>query len=500
MININDTDPNDLLDKMLTLRNEVYEEGMEYYNGWEPSIGNHDFKNSALNLSHYLALRRRDIRDIQEELSPWGLSSLERLESGTMDTIDAVISSLGKITGRNVEPICYPPKSNFTTGREQLMKNAESLFGKCPDTRNTRIMVTMPSESCKNYRMVFELMDRGMDVARINSAHDDPDVWEGIIKNIRRAEECLGKTCKVFMDIAGPKSRISWIFSGKNKSKVGVGDEFILTGRKNVSTEREVNLVIGCSSPEMFEHLLIGDRVFIDDGIVEGKVEDVLDEGLLVRVNKVQAPKGIRLKVDKGINFPDADIKKDVVTDKDRQDLDFICNNADIIGISFVKSAEDIEFFLSEIRNRVPLEKINGIPLIAKIETIHGVNNLPEIIMETAGRRPFGVMIARGDLAVESGYLRLAELQQEILRICEASDIPVIWATQVLDNMVTTGIPTRAEVTDVAEGGAHSECVMLNKGNCLIDTMCFLDKALERLERPFLGPVIDTEFFFKCCL
>lgn len=479
MVNINDTDPNDLLDEMLSLRNEVYKEGMEYYNRWKPSIGNHDFKNSALNLSYYLALRRRDLRDLQERLSLGGLSTLEDLKSGIMETIDAVILSLGEITGRNIEPICYPPKGNFATGREQLKENAELLLGKCPDTRSTRIMVTIPSESCKNYRMIFELMDRGMDVARINSAHDDLDVWEGIIKNIRRAEKCLGKTCKVFMDIAGPKPRISWIFTGRNKSKVGVGDKFILTGRKNISTERAVNLVIGCSLPEMLEHLLIGDRVFIDDGIVEGKVEDILNEGLLVRVDKVQAAKGVRLKVDKGMNFPDTDLKRDVVTDKDRQNLDFICNNADIIGISFVKSPEDIEFFLSEISNRVPLAKVNSIPLIAKIETMFGVHNLPEIIMNTAGRCPFGVMIARGDLAVESGYLRLAELQQEILWICEASDIPVIWATQVLDQMVTTGIPTRAEVTDVAEGGARSECIMLNKGDYLIDTICFLDNALK---------------------
>ncbi len=163
--------------------------------------------------------------------------------------------------------------------------------------------------------------------------------------------------------------------------------------------------------------------------------------------------------------------------------MDFICENSDIIGCSFVKTPEDILMCLDEITSRLPEEKRGKMPLMSKIETAKGIKNLPEIIVAASGKNPFSVMIARGDLAVESGYMRLAELQQEILWICEASNTPVVWATQVLDNMARSGIPTRAEVTDAAEGGARAECVMLNKGENIVETVKFLDKLLEKMER-----------------
>ncbi|MDD4565292.1 MAG: pyruvate kinase [Eubacteriales bacterium] len=118
---------------------------------------------------------------------------------------------------------------------------------------------------------------------------------------------------------------------------------------------------------------------------------------------------------------------------------------------------------------------------MAKIETIQGVDNLPEIIVAAASKNPVCVMIARGDLAVETGYLRLAELQEEILWICEAAHVPVIWATQVLDSMVKTGIPTRAEITDAAMGG-RVECVMLNKGTFLLEAVSALDDILIKMQ------------------
>ncbi|MEL6325669.1 MAG: pyruvate kinase, partial [Cyanobacteria bacterium J06626_23] len=105
----------------------------------------------------------------------------------------------------------------------------------------------------------------------------------------------------------------------------------------------------------------------------------------------------------------------------------------------------------------------------------------PELIVNAAGRQPFGVMIARGDLAVEIGYQRLAEMQEEILWICEAAHVPVIWATQVLENLVKTGTPSRAEMTDAAMS-ERAECVMLNKGPYITDAVKILDDVLTRMQ------------------
>lgn len=130
---------------------------------------------------------------------------------------------------------------------------------------------------------------------------------------------------------------------------------------------------------------------------------------------------------------------------------------------------------------RLGEEKGKAMPIMTKIETVDAVNNLPEIIVTAAGKNPFSVMIARGDLAVEARFLRLAELQEEILWICEAAHIPVIWATQVLESMVKSGIPSRSEITDAAMAG-RAECVMLNKGDFLIDGIVALDDILNRMQ------------------
>jgi pyruvate kinase len=132
------------------------------------------------------------------------------------------------------------------------------------------------------------------------------------------------------------------------------------------------------------------------------------------------------------------------------------------------------------------IEKRTGdkepIPVIIKIETLASVRILPEILVAAASRAPIAVMIARGDLAVEVGYTRLSEYQEEILWICEAAHVPVIWATQVLETLVKTGIPTRAEISDVTLG-AKSECIMLNKGEHVDDAVVFVDDVLSKFEK-----------------
>ncbi|MCS7003485.1 MAG: pyruvate kinase, partial [Dehalococcoidia bacterium] len=145
---------------------------------------------------------------------------------------------------------------------------------------------------------------------------------------------------------------------------------------------------------------------------------------------------------------------------------------------SFVQSARDIDLLEAALADAPP--RARPLSVIAKIETRRAVMNLPEIIVAAAGRRPFGVMIARGDLAVEIGYQRMAEMQEELLWICEAAAIPVIWATQVLESLVKHGTPSRAEMTDAAMA-ERAECVMLNKGPYIVAGVAALDDVLRRM-------------------
>jgi pyruvate kinase len=192
--------------------------------------------------------------------------------------------------------------------------------------------------------------------------------------------------------------------------------------------------------------------------------------------------KGVRLKPDKGINFPTTEIELPPLTPKDFRDLDFVAEHADLVGFSFVQRVEDVELLQAELaaRRSKPLAQA----IVLKIETPLAVRNLPRLIVRSIAQNPTGVMIARGDLAVEIGFARLSEMQEEILWLCEAAHTPVIWATQVLDQFVRDGVASRSEMTDAA-AGKGAECVMLNKGPHLVEGVAFLRDVLTRMDRHY---------------
>jgi pyruvate kinase len=150
-----------------------------------------------------------------------------------------------------------------------------------------------------------------------------------------------------------------------------------------------------------------------------------------------------------------------------------------MVGYSFVQTASDV-MLLEEELTRWQQPGRPAPAMILKIETKQAVRNLPDLIVEAAGRRPTAVMIARGDLAVEIGYNRMAEMQEEMLWLCEAAHVPVIWATQVLEHLAKEGVPSRAEVTDAAMA-VRAECVMLNKGPFITEAVQLLDDVLTRM-------------------
>ena len=238
----------------------------------------------------------------------------------------------------------------------------------------------------------------------------------------------------------------------------------------------------------MFDQIKVGDAVWIDDGHLGTTVEQIGAEGVVLRVTYANVL-GEKLRPGKGLNFPDTALDLSPLTDKDRADLPFIMAHADAVGYSFVQTAADVAEIQTLIAGYADLRRqawvgeghIPPLGIIAKIETKKAVANLPEIIVQAAGRQPFGVMIARGDLAVEVGYERLAEIQEEILWLCEAAHIPAIWATQVLEQFVKEGIPTRAEMTDAAMS-ERAECVMLNKGPFVAQAITLLDDVLTRMQ------------------
>lgn len=233
---------------------------------------------------------------------------------------------------------------------------------------------------------------------------------------------------------------------------------------------------IGCTLSSFSAKLQVGQPVWIDDGKLGAVVEALTPDGALLRVNQVRSG-GVNIQSDKGINFPDTDLGLPPLSEKDLQDLDFACVHADLIGFSFVESLVDMEILMTELAKRNATE----LPIIAKVETNRAVRNLPDIILGTIGRHSMGIMIARGDLAVELGSARLAEIQEELLWLCEAAHVPVIWATQVLESIAKKGVRSRPEFTDAAMA-VRAECVMLNKGPYILDAIEALVNVMIRMQ------------------
>jgi pyruvate kinase len=233
---------------------------------------------------------------------------------------------------------------------------------------------------------------------------------------------------------------------------------------------------VSCALAEVFSGVRIGEPILFDDGKIRGVIRGVAGDRLHVEITAVAGGMA-KLKAEKGINLPESDLALPALTPKDIEDLAFVAKHANAVGMSFVQHPKDIDDLLREIG------KLNAsqLGIVLKIETKAAFGRLPDLLLSAMRHPPIAVMIARGDLGVEVGFERLSEVQEEILWLCEAAHVPVIWATQVLESLAKGGMPSRAEVSDAAMS-SRAECVMLNKGPYIRETLRFLTNVLERIE------------------
>ncbi len=261
------------------------------------------------------------------------------------------------------------------------------------------------------------------------------------------------------------------------------GDSLVLTRNLKPGAparyDAKGNLVfparIGVTLPEFFECVRKGEPIWFDDGKIGGVVDQVAADQVAVSITHGR-PTGEKLGAEKGVNVPETALRLPPLTEEDSRVLQFIVQHADIVGFSFVRNEADVQNLQAR------LAELGGshLGIVLKIETRQGFEDLPRLLLAAMRSGVVGVMIARGDLAVECGYQRLAEVQEEILWICEAAHMPVIWATQVLESLAKSGIPLRSEITDAAMG-ERAECVMLNKGPYIVEAVRSLDDILRRM-------------------
>jgi len=566
-----------------------------------------EFKRSAANLIHYLALRHHNIKDLQNTLGQLGISRLGRAESHVLQSV-AEVKHLLQLLQKPKKVKRDKADLSIKQGMKFLKSNTNRLLGKKMKGSAVRIMVTMPTEAATDRKMIHQFVTSGMNSARVNCAHDNPEIWELLIQKLKKVRKKTGRNCKICMDLGGPKLRTGAIKPGPNVEHIqperdvlghilkpatvclttiddklaedeiklpvseewlgltDLGDEILFKDARNKSRKMKIatvngkrryarcydsayitsgtrltvtiqdnkkrNTVVGevpaveqrielcpgdllilnrepipgeparfdedgnliqaahisCTLPEIFNDVKEGEPILLDDGKFEGVIRCLEKEKIEVEITYAKGQKA-SLKADKGINLPESNLSVKGLTEKDKNDLKFITQHADVVNMSFVNSAQDVEDMISE------LDKLNApdLGIIFKIETISGFRNLPSILL-TAMRRPaIGIMIARGDLAIEVGWKHLARIQEEILWLCEAAHIPIVWATQVLESQAKKGRPSRAEITDAASA-QRAECVMLNKGPHIAETIRMLDDIMSSMEAYHLkkAPLIPT--------
>lgn len=557
-----------------------------------------EFREGASNLVHYLALRELDTQALRDSLRQLGLYSLAHAEHDVLGAVRAVRRAIDALTGTAAaDPEALARDLRSTDSSAETHRRA--MLGPSPEGRDVSIMVTLPTEAAENAELVAEMIAAGMNVARVNCAHDDADTWERMIANVRAAATEANAECRVIMDLAGPKLRTGVLKPGpgvihirpkrdpkgrviaprrvrlipddtlqrgtkaavipvpaecidlareddeirfrdsrgkKRRLRVAEKDDkgiilesfqgaYIATGAKLTllrtgvgeklkyrvgelpPVERPLLLRVGdtliihadkrpgeparedtdgkviepahiaCQQPEVFEYLSPGETISLNDGKISGVIIAVDERQIEVQITKAK-PTGSRLRGQRGINFPHSDIELPGLTAADKTNLEFVAQHADAVSLSFVRKPGDVELLHAEL-DRLGADKLG---LVVKVETKKGFKSLPDVILYAMRRYPIGVMIARGDLAVECDWTRLAEFQKQILWICDAARVPAIWATQVLENEAKKGLPSRAEITDAAES-QHANCVMLNKGPHILATIRTLDSILRRMQK-----------------
>lgn len=298
--------------------------------------------------------------------------------------------------------------------------------------KKTKIVCTMGPNIDGKKDILRGLIENGMNVARLNFSHGDHEEQYSRVKAIREVSREMGNHIAILLDTKGPEIRTKFL---ENHTPVELieGSTFVLTADDVIGNSSRVSI----TEPVLLEDLSVGDKVLIDDGLIELEVTQIEGNDIVCKVLN-----GGTLSEKKGVNVPNVDIHLPAVTQKDKEDLLFaIKHDLDFIAASFIRNAEGI----IEIKEFMKENGGDHIPIIAKIENASGINNIDAII-EVAD----GIMVARGDLGVEIPESDVPFVQKMIIKKCNQALKPVITATQMLDSMIRNPRPTRAEVTDVA--------------------------------------------------
>lgn len=332
--------------------------------------------------------------------------------------------------------------------------------------RRTSIVATLGPASSSPQR-IRELIEAGVDVVRLNFSHGTPDAHAKVYEAVRDAERTVGKPVAIMQDLAGPKVRVGDLPGGKIQLREG--ERLTIATRKGARARQKITTTY----PRLARDVRKGDRILLDDGTLELVVEDTGNGAVGTRVVR-----GGILGEHKGMNLPGVSLRVPVITEKDLNDLEVgLGLGVDYVALSFVQRGRDVELGRGAIRRHGA-----NVPIIAKLEKAEAIKSLDEILQAADG-----VMVARGDLGVEVDPERVPVLQKTIIERANQAGVPVITATQMLESMVSSPRPTRAETSDVANAILDgTDAVMLSAetavGKYPLETVRLMDRIARVVE------------------
>jgi pyruvate kinase len=333
--------------------------------------------------------------------------------------------------------------------------------------KKTKIVCTI-GPATESLEKLTALVDAGMNVMRLNFSHGDFVEHQARIVNLKKAVEKTGKTVAVMQDLGGPKIRIGEFEKGMIVLKEG--QTFTLTTEPIMGNEKKVFV----NYPLLPKEVKVGGYVLLHDGKKKLQITDIKGNEVITKVIV-----GGEIKNKRGVNLPGAYLSMSSITEKDRKDLEFgIKNKVDFIALSFVRRPSDI----TELRELLTKAKSKA-HIIAKIETPEALENIDEII-----KLCDGIMVARGDLAIEIPAEEVPLVQKMLISKCNTVGKPVITATQMLESMIKSPVPTRAEVSDIANAIIDgTDAIMLSEettlGDFPVESVQMMSRIASRVEK-----------------
>ena len=344
--------------------------------------------------------------------------------------------------------------------------------------KKTKIICTIgPSSETKE--TLKELLKSGMNMMRLNFSHGNYEEHKEKIDNFRAAQAETGIRAALMLDIKGPKIRTTKLKDGKNVNIVS-GQEFIITTDKSIIGDEKM---VAVTYEDIIQDVKIGEKLLIDDGLLQFSIKEIVGNKIIcIALNSGE------LGENKGVNLPKAKVSLPAISEKDRNDLIFGCQQGvDYVAASFIRKADDVK----DVRKVLDENNGKNILIISKIETQEGIDNFDEILKVSDG-----IMVARGDLGVEIPIEDVPIAQKMMIEKCNAAGKVVITATQMLDSMIKNPRPTRAEVNDVANAILDgTDCIMLSgesaNGKYPVEAVRVMTRISEKID-----PLVSKKNYF----